>query len=237
MANIVVCHSRKGGVGKTTLAYELSWLLDAVLVDFEHDAGAATQTWGYRPLERLRVPILDALETGRTPRPLKGFRKPRLVPGHPELLHQPHDDETVAGALESWATEWDTDWVVVDTHNGDSELARGALMVANVVLVPSPLRVKDLTALDHLVADMADYPLVISPYMVPATPPIQMITRLEKIIEGTPIQVSTPIPAVPGIGTRQKRIAMTSENPVPKKFDKAVAAFEETAKFIKEYVQ
>lgn len=39
MTNIIVCHSRKGGVGKTTLAYELAWLLDAVLVDLESDGG------------------------------------------------------------------------------------------------------------------------------------------------------------------------------------------------------
>lgn len=38
-AKIVVCHSRKGGVGKSLLAYELAYLLDAVLVDLEHDGG------------------------------------------------------------------------------------------------------------------------------------------------------------------------------------------------------
>ncbi len=41
MAKIVVHHSRKGGGvgGKSTGAYELAHLLDAVLVDFEHDGG------------------------------------------------------------------------------------------------------------------------------------------------------------------------------------------------------
>lgn len=237
MANIVVCHSRKGGVGKSTLAYELSWLLDAVLVDFEHDGGGVTATFGYRPLERLRVPILDALETGRTPRPLKGFHKPRLVPGHPDLLDQPYSQEDVATALESWAEEWDTDWVVVDTHPGATNLAHGALMVANVVVVPTPLKVKDLSAVEQLVADMADYPIVISPSMVPSTPPAQMVARLEKAIEGTPVQVSAPIPESRIVGTRTKRVAITSETPVPKRLEKVAAAFDNTAKFVREYVQ
>lgn len=39
MAKILVSHSRKGGVGKSTLSYELAYRLDAVLVDLEHDRG------------------------------------------------------------------------------------------------------------------------------------------------------------------------------------------------------
>jgi cellulose biosynthesis protein BcsQ len=43
---IVTVAARKGGVGKTTLAYELAWLLDAPLVDLEFDEGSATRMWG-----------------------------------------------------------------------------------------------------------------------------------------------------------------------------------------------
>jgi chromosome partitioning protein len=48
MTKIVSVHSRKGGVGKTTMAYELAWLLGGVLVDLEWDDGSATRQWGYR---------------------------------------------------------------------------------------------------------------------------------------------------------------------------------------------
>ena len=48
----VVCHSRKGGVGKTTLAYELAWLLGAPLVDLEWEGGSASRKWGYRYEDR-----------------------------------------------------------------------------------------------------------------------------------------------------------------------------------------
>ena len=47
--------ARKGGVGKTTLAYELAWLLDAPLVDLEFDEGSATRMWGYRHETRVRA--------------------------------------------------------------------------------------------------------------------------------------------------------------------------------------
>ena len=55
MSQIVTVAARKGGVGKTTLAYELAWLLDAPLVDLEFDEGSATRMWGYRHETRVRA--------------------------------------------------------------------------------------------------------------------------------------------------------------------------------------
>ncbi|MBR7194631.1 MULTISPECIES: ParA family protein [Gordonia] len=237
MAKIVVHHSRKGGVGKSTGAYELAYLLDAVLVDFEHDGGGVTGKWGYRPLERLRIPILDAFESGRTPRPLKGHGKPRLVPGHPDLYDQMPQHEVVADALERWAKDWDTEWVVVDTHPGISPAAFGALSVAHAVIVPTPLRNLDLTATEELINDMPDYPLIISPTMIPPVPPEAELRRLAKAVEGTPVQVGPPVPRAVAVERRTKRIAITSENPPAKALQPVAEAYEETAKFVQEYVR
>ena len=66
MTKIVTVAARKGGVGKTTLAYELAWLLRAPLVDLEFDEGSATRMWGYRHEACIRAPLLDSLEAGRT---------------------------------------------------------------------------------------------------------------------------------------------------------------------------
>jgi len=234
---IAVCHSRKGGVGKSFVAYELAYLLDAVLVDLEHDGGGVTSKWGYRPQDQVRARLIDALEPGAAaPRPLRGFKKPSLVPGHPDLYdHQP-DADTMADALTKWGQEWDTDWIVVDTHPGASPAAHGALAVANIVLAPTALRTAELNATAELVDEIADYPLVIVPNFVPSTPPAAEIQRLRRIIDGTPVQVAPPIPAGLHVGTRKKRMAITAEAPPAKSLQKVAAALHDLATFVKGYV-
>src|SRR5262245_55794074 len=72
LMTVVAMASTKGGVGKTVLSFELAAALDAVLVDLDWHAGGATRMWGFRPLSRARVPLLDALDRGPTasaPRP------------------------------------------------------------------------------------------------------------------------------------------------------------------------
>lgn len=238
MTAIVVCHSRKGGVGKSFLAYELAYLLDAVLVDLEHDGGGVTAKWGYRPQDHPRSRLLEALEPGSeaSPRPMRGFKKPALIPGHPDLYdHQP-DATTMADALTRWGQEWDTDWIVVDTHPGASPAAHGALAVANIVLAPTALRTAELDATAELVNEIADYPLVIVPNFVPTTPPAAEIQRLRGIVGGTPVQVAPPIPTALHVGTRKKRIAITAETPPAKSLQKVATALTTLSTFVKGYV-
>ena len=71
---IIVSGAYKGGVGKTTLALELAYLLDAPLVDLDWDKGGATKRWGYVPTES--SPLLDALERGKTPGYARAVAKP-----------------------------------------------------------------------------------------------------------------------------------------------------------------
>ena len=79
---IITVAAAKGGVGKTTLAYELAAALGGVLVDLDWDAGGATRMWGFDPTRAARAPLLDALERGpegRPPRPAPaGARRRRL---------------------------------------------------------------------------------------------------------------------------------------------------------------
>lgn len=233
VAKIVTVAARKGGVGKTTLAYELAWLLDAVLVDLEFDEGSATRVWGYRHEVRLRAPLLDALESGRTPRPLSGYHKPDLVPCHPDFqLNQPSPDD-MADALGRWAGEWDRDFVVVDTHGGGSASGDGAIAAASVVIVPVPLKTKDLNATEGMVREMPDYPLVVVPNMIPRIPSAAEISRVGQIVAGTPVPVAEPIPYVRGIETRKKRVAITSDDPTPKAYQPFVAALHSLASFVK----
>jgi len=67
MAKIITVAAYKAGVGKTTLALELAYLLDAPLIDLDWDKGGATRRWGYKAGES--SPLLDALAHDKTPRP------------------------------------------------------------------------------------------------------------------------------------------------------------------------
>lgn len=234
MAKIITVAARKGGVGKTTIAYELAWLLNAPLVDLEFDDGSATRIWGYRHEDRIRVPLLDAIEKGTVPKPLHGYRKPALIPCHPDFqLNQPEAD-VMADLLTRWAGEWDTDFVVVDTHGGGSPSGDGAIAAASKVVVPVPLRTKDLNATESMVKEMPDYPLVLVPSMVARIPPAAEIQRIASIIEGTPVTVANPVPYVRGIETRKKRIALTSEDPMPRAYEEFAASLQELASYLKQ---
>jgi chromosome partitioning protein len=237
MINILVVGSRKGGVGKSSTAYELAWLLDAVLVDFEWDGGGVTRKWGYRHEDRLAAPLITALERHRTPKPLKGFRKPDLVPGSPLLLDAQPTAEDMADAVARWAKDWGREWVVIDTHPGASPAAHGAMSVANVVCVPTGLRTDDLNGTEAMVAEMPDYPLVLIPNFVPRVPPAAEITRLARIIDRTPVRVGPPIPFASAVGTRKKRLAITSEQPPAKALRAVATAYQAVAEYVKEYVR
>ena len=235
MVKILVVASRKGGVGKSTVAYEMANELGAVLVDFEWDGSSVSKIWGYRSTERVRDPLLDAVEHGRTPKPLKGWRKPDLVPGSPDLIDSALGAEEWADLLSKWASEWGREWVVIDTHPGASEPAHGAMSIANVICVPTGLRTGDLDGTEQIVTEMQDYPLVIVPNMVHRVPGASEIKRLEKIITGTPVRVAPPVPYVRKIETRKRRMAMTAETPVPKYLEGVVSAYQQLAEYVKEY--
>jgi chromosome partitioning protein len=236
VTKIVVCHSRKGGVGKSTIAYELAWLLDAPLIDLDWEDGGVSRTWGYRWEERARTPLLDALNRRTTPRLLSGFHKPDLVPSHPDLeLNQP-SAEDMGDVILKWAGEWGRDWVVVDTHPGATDATNGALSVAHAVVVPVPLATKDLNATEQLVKELADYPVILVPNKIPPTPPDAEIKRLSHMIDGTPVRVAPPIPHALAVGTRKRRMAITSEDPPAHPLRPVASALQLVAQFVKEYV-
>jgi chromosome partitioning protein len=237
MTKIVSVHSRKGGVGKTTVAYELAWLLGGVLVDLEWDDGGATRQWGYRHEDRVGAPIVEALERSRTPRPIRGHGKPILVPGHPTLGALGITAEDISKALRSWANNWGAEWLIVDTHPGSNSWSDGANAVADVVLAPVPLKTKELEAIAGMVDEMADYPLVLVPNMVPRIPEARGVARLASIVEGTPVRVGPVIPRAEAVGVRRKRMAMTAEDSPAKAVQPVVDALNELANYVRSYRQ
>lgn len=140
MTYLITVAAAKGGVGKTTLAYELSAALDGCLVDLDWDAGGATRMWGFDPSSRQRAPLLDAFEKGpeaAAPRSRRRPHQPLLVPSHPDLSASRIDADLVADCLVAWAPQLAEHYVVVDTHPGANPLTDGAVAAADLVVIPA----------------------------------------------------------------------------------------------------
>ena len=212
---IVTVAAYKGGVGKTTLALELAYLLDAPLVDLDWDRGGATRRWGYRHEDRSRAPLLEALTNQRTPKLLRGRGKADLVPSHPEFAVAQPSDEDIATALEKWTGEWGRSWVVVDTHPGGVPSTFGAMNAASLVLVPVQLATNSLNALEGMLEEAADYPIMVVPNMVASVPPAIAVRRLRQLAEHWQVQVAPPVSNSAALPNRQQRMAVTSLDPTP----------------------
>jgi chromosome partitioning protein len=70
---------------------------------------------------------------------------------------------------------------------------------------------------------------------VPSVAPAAKVRRLGRIIEGTPVQVGPLIPAALAVGTRKKRMAITSEDPPAKALRPVAEALRSVADFVKGY--
>ncbi|MFD8705899.1 ParA family protein [Kitasatospora sp. NPDC059648] len=211
---IIASAAWKGGDGKSTLAYETAFQLGAVLGDFDWDKGGCTRSWGYRVEDRVRAPLLDAFEKGRTPAPVTGRRKPDLIPCHPDFgLNQP-DPDAVADALEKWAVALGRP-LMVDTHPGGCDSTYGALKAADVVLVPAVLAEKSLNALEGMLDELTDYPLLVIPHMV-QNPPSTMFRKFKRITSQYGVPVGPVVDYYKWIPSRTLRVAICSE-PVSKR--------------------
>jgi len=191
---IVTVWAPKGGVGKTTIAYELAYMLGGTLIDLEWDDGSASVQWGLKepePADRAR--LIRGFRTGGAPRPMRAERRPDLIPGHPDLEDELPSAERVAELIAKWAVEWDRPYVVVDTHPGSGKAGRGAVAPAHVVVVPAVLKTKELNALATALREYRDYPLLIVPNMVAPVPPARELDRFRTMVRDAGVPVAPPI--------------------------------------------
>lgn len=236
MARVITIWAPKGGVGKTTLSYEVAYLLDGVLIDLDWDGGNATTMWGHDPESLARSPLLNGFETGRLPNIRRQDKRPKLVASHPDLALLNREPKEIAEQIVTWAGEWDTDWVVIDTHPGSHPLAYGALGAADVVLMPAKLGMRETDALQRALREFADYPLLVVPSQIPTQPAKALIDRFDETVQAADVLITPPVFAHSWIARRQFRSAITSSLPDPPASQAAAAGeYEAIVDAIKEY--
>ncbi len=237
---IVTVAAHKGGVGKTEIAKELAWLLAGVLIDLDWDRGGASRAWGYRYETRTNAPLLDAMESGRTPRPLTGgaFRAD-LVPSHPDWGNNQPPQDHVTTQLEKWSAEWRRP-MVIDTHPGGGDdanpSASGAIAAAHVIVVPIVLETRPLEALEGMADELRAFPLLIIPNMVDAAPR-KMVDWLQRISEAYNVPVGPSIGKYGWLSRRSLRMAVAARTPVPAKNRQFVNEITDVARAVLTYAQ
>ena len=179
--------------------------------------------------------LLDALAAGRTPRLTKGRGKADLLPIHPEFSVAQPSGEEMATALEKWAGEWGRDWVVVDTHPGGVPSTFGAMNAASVVLVPVQLATNSLNALEGMLEEAADYPILVVPNMVPPVPPAPAVRRLRELAERWQVHVAPPVSNSTALPNRQQRMAVTSLQPTPARLSRYVGELQAVDAAVRSY--
>lgn len=212
-SRIVTVAAAKGGVGKTTLAYELATALAGILVDLDWDAGGATRMWGFDPRSAARAPLLDALERGPDAKPPRLKRRPNqpvLLATHPDLAASRLDADLVGDCLEAWAEAWEEPYLVVDTHPGANPLTDGAMQVADLVVIPVVLGAREMDALEAIMRDFVDYRLLLVPTMIPPVPPRRFVERLAALA-GDRVAVAPPISEHRWLRRRLRRAAVVSQ--------------------------
>lgn len=155
------------GVGKTTVAVELAYSLEAVLVDLDYDAGGATGGWpevGNLAPEWARRSLIDG--DGPGPRIVRRPGLPDLIPSHGHYGLAQLAPELVSERLEGWAGRLDRD-LVVDTHPGYQPLAIGAMAAAHLTLIPVVLEERVMHSFLALLPELRGYRLAAIPYRVP----------------------------------------------------------------------
>lgn len=216
---VITVAAYKGGVGKTLLAYELAYLLGAVLVDLDWDRGNASRAWGYREENRVVSVLLEALQRGRVPRPLAGGPwRPDLVPCSAEFGTNQPSTEILTRAISEWASQWGLEHgcpVVIDTHPGAQLSTFAAAAAAHAIVVPVILGEREMEATEGMVEELKSYPLLLTPNRVGMSPPDRLISWLERIAREAQVPVGPAISNYSWLTTRQRRMAVSAAQPTP----------------------
>lgn len=106
---------------------------------------------------------------------------------------------------------------------------------ATVVLVPIQLATNSLNALEGMLEEAADYPIVVVPNMVPTVPPAPAVRRLRELAERYQVRVAQPVSTCVALPNRQQRMAVAALDPTPARLARYVDELRGVAEVVKSY--
>ena len=93
-----------------------------------------------------------------------------------------------------------------------------------------------MEALEGMLDELPDYPLLIAPNKVPATPPASETNKLRRLVEGTPgVRVAPPVSDYRWLRTRKIRRAVTSYEVEPARVQPLAAEIRAVADAVRSY--
>ena len=212
---ITTVASGKGGIGKSTLARALSYVMGAVAVDLDWDGGNFTTLFGYDTGRSTTVPLLNALESGIPPRPVTMTRRPDFIPGHRDFAENQPTADVMKDALIAWNSHYGRA-LNVDTHPGGGDSAtRGAIAAADTIIMPVELGTAELNALEEDLVSYDGYPLLLVINKTPRAPSASHLERLTFLADAVGVPIAeTNIRNHPWLTTRLMR-TVVSASPAP----------------------
>jgi len=246
---VITLAAAKGGVGKTTIAYEVASAIGAVLVDCDWDNGGATTMWGDDPGKRQRSPLLNALlaiapgndgPVPGAPHYLEALGRPGLLPGDTRLADvRDVDPHRMTEMLSKWTTEWNRP-IVIDTHPGLGPISDAAMAASTLVGVPMVLGARELDGLHgFLQLRGGGFPIVLIPNKDRASAQdLRLLKIVEDDVRTFGIRVSPSISDwvwLPRRTTRRAALLLTV-NP-GKDLARAAEEFRQVAQYLVEVVR
>ena len=89
------------------------------------------------------------------------------------------------------------------------------MLAASVVVVPVILGTNELNALEGMLAEVGDYPLLLIPSKVPRTIPAPELRRLRRLVEAAKVPVGPVVPYSRPLETRKRRAAVSASSQRP----------------------
>lgn len=233
---VITVAAPKGGVGKSTLAYELASALGMVLIDLDFDNGGVTGMWGDSVRKRERSLLLEGLTSSRADLPLPRFLakagRPGLIPGdHRLALLREVSPQLMSQRLQQWTAAWGRG-VVIDTHPGTSVLSDAAMAASHLVVVPVVLGAREIGALKDFLNERGhEFPLMLVPTMFRGVlGDVALLKGIVAEIDTYGIPLTPPIDYFPWLHRRQAtRCALTLDPRAGRETQRAAEQFRAVA--------